>query len=113
MGFRTVVVLFNDQASEWEKDPLLGKKIAQAMNHVNRQEPCSDSMGYGRVVECTHADSQTMGIFNSYSFVPVAHGHWHPSQTPAEMKLELLQRAADEMGYRLVPKLVRKIDKQV
>ena len=109
MGFRTVVVLFNDQASEWESDPLLGKKISQAMSQLHNPEPLSGSLGYGRVVECAHADSQTMGIFNNYDFAPVAHGHWHPGQWSAEvMKLELVHRAADKLGYRLVKKSTKR-----
>lgn len=36
MGFRTVVMLSNDYAHEWEHDPKLGEKIAHAMNYASQ-----------------------------------------------------------------------------
>ena len=45
MGFRTVVVLFNDQASEWENDPSLGKKISHAKNFATGR-----SLGWVRMI---------------------------------------------------------------
>ncbi len=105
MGFRTVVILFNDQASEWEKDPSLGKKIAQAMNHANSKErPHDADLGYGRVVECAHADTQTLGVLNSYNFMPLTYSHWFPNQSNEDMQLALLKQAADKLGYRLTKK---------
>jgi len=99
MGFRTVVVLFNDQTSEWKNDPHLGENIMHAAN--SREDR---SLGYGRVIECVHADSQTLGVLNSYNFMPLARGNWYTGQKTEQMKLDLLQKAAEELGYTLVKK---------
>lgn len=102
MGFRTLVMLYNDQASQWENDPELGKKIARAMSGAmgsTRDRECH--LGYGQVVECAHADTQTLGIVNSYDFKPIAHGHWHRGQSDEAMQLQLLKEAAEKLGYRL------------
>lgn len=111
MGFRTVVMLNNDRSNEWSKDPLLGEKIQQAMYYTNKGDDrygrFSSDIGYGRVVECAHADLQTLVKLEHYTgFEPVAHGHWYPDQKDA--KMELLKTAADELGYRLVKKATKK-----
>ena len=112
MGFRTVVMLNNDRSDEWSKDPLLGEKIHRAMYYCNKGDDrygafSSDIGGYGRVVECVHADVQTLVKLEHYSsFEPVARGHWYPDQKDA--KLELLKNAAEEMGFRLVKKTAKK-----
>jgi len=105
MGNRTVVVLYNDQTSEWEKDPLLGRKIMIGMNeaYMSRPGPRAD-LGYGRVAECTHADNQTLAIVEGYRFNAVAHSFWRPGQKFEETQLELLRAWADNMGFRLVKK---------
>ena len=58
MGFRTVVVLNNDQAHEWQKDPELGNKIfhAASMKQWGRTE-FEDRFQYGDTIEQVHADS--------------------------------------------------------
>lgn len=112
MGFRTVVMLNNDRSHEWSKDPTLGEKIQRAMNYTGKGDDrfgafSSDVGGYGRVVECVHADLQTLVKLEHYSsFEPVARGHWYPDQKDA--KLELLKTAAEDMGYRLVKKAAKK-----
>lgn len=106
MGYRTVVVLFNDQASQWENDPDLGKKISHAMNFVgeeNKDRPYgSPWLGYGRVVECAHADTQTLAFIDSYSMEPLAHGYWNESVATTDAQLNLLKDAAKKLGYQLV-----------
>jgi len=109
MGYRTVVILYNDQAHEWENDPKLGEKISRAMHEVaQRSEPSSlsystgASIHYGNVVECAHADGETLAMIESYSFYPLAYGSWHSGKSIIKQKLELLTRAAETMGYHLV-----------
>ncbi|KVP96789.1 hypothetical protein WJ97_12985 [Burkholderia ubonensis] len=106
MGFRTLVLLHNDEASKWSNDPTLGKQIMQASSHAMSALPGPDSRLEcgGRVVSCQHADSQTLAIVSSYDYIPVANGHWHPGQQVEDMKLRLLKEAADALGYRLVKK---------
>ena len=96
MGFRTVVILTNDLAHEWQNDPELGNKI---FNSIHR-----DSFPYGRVVECTHTDTQTIGIIDSLNFTPLAYDSWNRDETKGEVNIKMLRKAADNLGYRLVRK---------
>lgn len=98
MGYRTVVVLINDQAHEWMKDPELGKKISMAMNGRRGGE----DLGYGRVVECCHADQQTLAVIDSYNFTGIAHGYWSGNETDVETQRKLLADAASKIGYKLI-----------
>lgn len=104
MGFRTVVMLCNDQAHEWEKDPELGRKISRAMNHANSAstEQLANVGGYGRVVECVHADNQTLAIMDGYTFFNCVAGKgWAAGETREEIATKLLKEAAKSLGYRL------------
>ena len=107
MGFRTVVVLFNDQASEWENDPSLGKKISRAKNFatgrplgLGKNDIHKANIGYGRVVECAHADTQTLAVLDSYNMTQIAHSRWNPNDKDVELKL--LKEAAEKLGYKIV-----------
>ena len=95
MGFRTVVILSND--SNWDQDPDLGRKIQRAM-HLRQ------TFDHGRVVECTHADTQTIGIIDSLDFTPLAYDSWNRDETKGEVNIKMLREAADKLGYRLVRK---------
>lgn len=105
MGFRTVVMLNNDQAHEWEKDAELGPKIARAMNHASsaNTEHLANVGGYGRVVECVHGDNQTLAILDGYTFFSgIAAKGWVPGEHQEEIAAKLLKEAAKRLGYRLV-----------
>lgn len=110
MGFRTTVILYNDRASEWENDALLGKKIAQCMHFTSMTQGFGNSpdlrasFGSGSVVECVHADTQTLAVLDSYNFHPVAYSNWQREQTTDATALKLLKQAADQLGYRLIKK---------
>lgn len=100
MGYRTVVMLDNDFAHEWGNDPELGKKIAHAMNSSPAQDR---SVGnYGSVVECVHADVQTLAILDGYTFFDrVSVKSWSRNESDQERNLKLLKEFAESMGYRL------------
>ena len=110
MGFRTVVMLNNDFCSGWSKDPELGEKISIAMNHVNRDHPRSQVLGhYGRVVECVHADTQTLARLGHYEGFDAMAQTWRTfGPSTDEDMLDLLKEAADKLGYRLVKKSAKK-----
>lgn len=102
MGYRTVVMLSNDYAHEWENDPKLGKKIALAMNGVDDKRRVG---AYGLVAECVHADTQTLAVLDGYTkFNPLAYKGWTTNEADEETALHLLKDAADTLGYRLVKK---------
>lgn len=110
MGMRTLVLLSNDRCSEWEHDRELGRKIAAGMNDVNDREWDSRAnLNYGRVVECTHADNQTLAVIDCLRFTPIGYGLWSHSETVDQRHIKLLRDAADRLGYRLVKKTERRL----
>lgn len=109
MGFRTVVVLNNDQASEWEKDPELGRKIflaasMQQFGHEDGTDLARRTLPYGQAIEQVHADTQTVAFLDGYGGKAVAWSHWYRSQTEEQKNLEMLKALADKLGYRVVKK---------
>lgn len=110
MGFRTVVILNNDLAHEWAHDPLLGQKIGTAMNYASMfttdDRACVGN--YGKVVECVHADAQTLAVIDSLDMTPVAVGHWYMGQDMEQARLELVKQAAANLGYNLTKKRSKK-----
>jgi len=106
MGFRTVVLLENDRASEWEKDPELGKKIVHASMFASARIEPGDRASFagGRVLECTHADTQTLAVLDSYSLNALAHSSWQRGQSDEDVAVKLLREAAGKLGYTLAKK---------
>ena len=96
MGYRTVVILSNDHAHEWINDPELGRKISRASSDV------TEIFNYGSIAECVHADTQTIGIIDSYNFVKLATDHWRGHQLQVDLQLKMVKVAAKHLGYRLV-----------
>jgi len=110
MGFRTVVMLSNDYAHEWENDPELGRKIALAMNYAGRGNERALLDSYGEVVQCTHGDTQTLAVLDGYTmFEVVASKFWNSGETADDVALKLLKEAAERMGYRLAKKPAKKL----
>ena len=112
MGFRTTVVLYNDQASTWENDPELGKKIAHAMNfaggRMNEDDKRNASLGYGKVVECAHADLNTLALISGYDLKVLGHSSSYGHQADDKVMMDLLTSAADKLGMKLIKKTVPK-----
>lgn len=108
MGFRTVVVLNNDQAHEWENDPELGKKIWLGASMKGYQNHPDRHFQYGEVVEQVHADTQTLAVLDGYGGKPVAYTHWHRGQSDEVRNLALLKELADKMGYLISKKPKKK-----
>jgi hypothetical protein len=107
MGFRTVVILYNDQCSEWEKDETLGKKIAIGMNYAiaSKVDPYSPAhLGYGYVAQCAHADTQTVAVLDSYHMTTLINSYWKSGEKTEDRNLRLVKEMANQLGYRLVKK---------
>lgn len=102
MGYRTVVMLNNDLAHAWSKDPELGQKILHAMYGTGIRG--EDTVGdYGRVVECTHADVQSLAVLNHYtSYNSLAHNARLSGANTDEDLVNMLALAANKLGYKLV-----------
>ena len=107
MGFRTVVILYNDQASEWEKDPELGRKIATGMNYAaggNYDWNSPANLHYGNVMSCEHADNATMTVIDGYYGRRLATTSMGWKEKPEVIDFQLIRSVADVMGFRLVKK---------
>lgn len=109
MGHRTVVVLHNDSMHNWEVDPFLGQKIAQA-SHALYSDIREPEFQYGRVVESTHADTVTLCVLKDYTMQAIDHTHYSVIQgkSPDDVALAVLKLAAERLGYSLRKKPVRK-----
>lgn len=109
MGYRTVVILNNDLASTWQKDPELGQKIAKSMNYARgfHEDPRTRFEG-GRVVECCHTEQQSLGIIDGLMLNVNASKTECPGETPEAVQLALLKAAAEKLGYKLTKKRNKK-----
>jgi hypothetical protein len=108
VAHRTVVILYNDDSREWIDDPELGRKIAQAAaiktTGIVYPNLAQQGLEYGEVVECIHADTDTLAYISSYRFVPLARQPFPVhTTTVVEPDVELLRAAAKKMGFDLVP----------
>lgn len=101
MGYRTVVVLANDDQHNWEQDPELGKKIAASAARINRAG--QPRFEYGNIVEVEHADCQQLVVLDSYNGTVLAEKGWYRNETQTETELALLKQAAEKLGYCLEP----------
>ena len=108
MGFRTTVILNNDQCSDWEKDPFLGSKIAHAMNFVySPRYGQSGRIEYGNVIECVHTSTNTLGIIKGFHMDTFAMQtkHYHDgAASEDQIAINMLKQMADKLGYRIVRK---------
>lgn len=92
-------------AYQWEKDAELGLKISRAMNYASdpKRQDMATIGGYGRVVECTHADCQTLAMMDGYTaFTHVDSQSWVRGDDEDSAVIRLLRSAAKKLGYRLV-----------
>ncbi|MFL9904537.1 hypothetical protein PQR71_41495 [Paraburkholderia fungorum] len=99
------MMLSNDMAHEWQKDTELGQKIGRAMSFANdkARKDMASIGGYGAVVECEHADCQTLAMLDGYTaFKYIDSQSWIPGGDENLDALRLLKSAAKKLGYRLV-----------
>lgn len=102
MGYRTVISLTNDAANYWEKDPELGRLIMiAAMNGRGGNIRGLNGSNYGEVVQCAHADVNSLIEFTGYSGKYIIGSHWRSGETEESRRLELLKSFADSMGYAI------------
>lgn len=100
MGFRTIVALSNDRSSDWERNPDLGREIMILGASREDRTGSADRIGL-TLVECTHADTQSLIIADGYSAKAVSFTNWHRGQTTEQRDLALLKDLADRLGYRV------------
>jgi hypothetical protein len=94
-------MLNNDMVHEWMADPDLGKRIMRS-SHTDVRYPGS-VLNYGKVVECCHADNQTLAMLGHYTQFNIIGGQsWKRDESDADSMVRLLKYAAGKLGYRLV-----------
>lgn len=101
MGFRTTVVLNNDEAHVWTKDERLGARIMSASLSLGNPRI---ELPYGQVIESAHADSETLIITEGYGGKVVASSRWWPDKTPEQVEMGLLFALAEKHGLKVVKK---------
>ena len=97
MGMRTVALLINDIAHEWQDDNYLGTKIM--VKSVSRNE--GFPFLYGDVLPYEHADTTSLVLIDGYNMKVVAQSHYKPKEP---IEVALLREMADKLGYRIVKK---------
>lgn len=102
MGYRTVIILDNDQQHVWGNDQSLGQKILKAQ-HGGLDKNFSIG-NYGAVVQCVHTDEQTLMLVDSLSATTLSARHWDNRDEENYAQLMLLMAAAEKLGYELVKK---------
>lgn len=103
MGFRTIVALSNDRCTDWERNSDLGREIMMLSASREDRRQAADRIGL-TLVECTHADTQSLIIADGYTANAVAFSNWHRGQTEDQRNLALLKDLADRLGYRVSKK---------
>lgn len=98
MGYRTVVILSNNLAHVWEKDASLGEKIMIAASRPDAH------FEYGDIIEQVHCDVQSLVAIDSMTGYKMSTTNWYIGQDHQKIKLQLLENAAEAMGYKLVKK---------
>jgi hypothetical protein len=107
MGYRTIVAFSNDRSSSWERDPELGRKISALA--ASRGDWNSEASCIGlTLVECEHADTQSLIVADGYEAKTVAYTNWRQGQTNDQRDLALLKDLADRLGYNVSKKPGRK-----
>lgn len=106
MGFRTIVALNNDLSSSWNYDPDLGRKIMTLA--ASREDRNGEARRIGLdLVECTHADTQSLIIADGYTARAVSYTNWYTNQTTEARNVALLKDLAERLGYRIVKKTAK------
>ena len=101
MGYRTLVMLYNDEIGHWRENKNLGEDINQAMNYVGSGFAQNSHFRGGQVVSCEHADTQVLALVDSYVYKPMAYSNWSSSIANDDVAIQLLKDAAAKLGYRL------------
>ena len=110
MGYNTAVLFLNDGLSCLAKDPDAGKKIYDAITETSLGRPVSFGLGnhcnMGYALPSRHADEIQLIAVGGNSMVCLERMYYGLSDMTNPDAV--LKRWADERGFRLVKKPVRK-----
>lgn len=105
MGYRTIVILNDD--SDWINDPHLGKRIAEA-ERTRSGYFYGESQGYVRASESSSIDELIHVRHLSMTCVGQVRYTGVEEEDTHKDRLSLVKEVADDLGYRLVKKNVKK-----
>lgn len=109
MGFNTTVVILNDALGSIEEDKDFGKKIAEAVSLLPRDnnKPVEIPSGWNAnaayVIECHHADSTAIIAVGGNCGEVLAYHYGYRINTHEE-KVSLLRTLAKQLGCDVVEK---------
>lgn len=104
MGYRTIIVLDNDEANVWGNNPL-GKAITVASGKKisNRGgEILLNGFQIGTVIDCEHADTESIVHFSSLHGTTLGRSFYNSRMTEEEQREAMIVELAESMGYKLV-----------
>lgn len=104
MGYRTIIVLNNDEANVWGNNPL-GKAITVASGKKisNRGgEILLNGVQIGNVIDCEHADTESIVHFSSLHGTTLGRSFYNSRMTEEEQREAMIVELAESMGYKLV-----------
>jgi hypothetical protein len=107
MGFNSLIGVLNDRLSEIERDPEgFVREMIKGIHKlsISSDGPIDFHPGQSTVISCAHADQVTVvahGGNHSTVLGRVYNGGNHHTE---EYQIDLLERIADDYGFRLVRK---------
>lgn len=104
MGYRTIIVLNNDEANVWGNNPL-GKAITVASGKKisNRGgEILLNGVQIGNVIDCEHADTESIVHFSSLHGTTLGRSFYNSRMTEEDQREAMIVELAESMGYKLV-----------
>lgn len=104
MGYRTIIVLNNDEANVWGNNPL-GKAITVASGKKisNRGgEILLNGVQIGNVIDCEHSDTESIVHFSSLHGTTLGRSFYNSRMTEEEQREAMIVELAESMGYKLV-----------
>ena len=104
MGYRTIIVLDNDDTNLWGDDPL-GKAITSASGKKISNlggEIMLEGNQIGTIIDCEHADIESLVHFSSLSGTVLAKNIHNSRVSEQELRENMLKEIASSMGFTLV-----------
>lgn len=104
MGYRTILILSNDDAGGWG-DTDLGKAIQAAASRRLCERTGEINFGgnqIGTVIQCEHADTESIVHFSSLHGTVLGRSFYNSRTTEEEQREAMIVQIAESMGYKLV-----------
>lgn len=104
MGYRTIIILDNDDTNLWGDNPL-GKAITSASGMKISNQGGEIMLGghqIGTIIDCEHADIESLVHFSSLSGTVLAKDFYNSRVSEQELRENMLKEIDSSMGFTLV-----------